>query len=123
LNLQIQSNPRAFPDQTLERDLSYFDYSNYDPSARIEAWDALDSMDSSSIPRRPHKSPAHTVKDQWVATNSLQPPKDLSSEGAAYYTSHLAFVNDSHSPFPQNRGTARCSLDAAIPASYAFAPP
>jgi hypothetical protein len=41
------------PEQTLERDLSYFDYSNYDPSARIEAWDALDSMDLNIHPKAP----------------------------------------------------------------------
>ena len=55
-------------------------------------------MDVLSTPRRPHKSPAHTVKDLLLRCadlidSSLPRPPNVSSEGAAYYTTFFESVN------------------------------
>jgi hypothetical protein len=77
---------------------SCFDYSNLIDLTRSRLEDALDSMDVLSTPRRPHKSPAHTVKDLLLRCadlidSSLPRPPNVSSEGAAYYTTIFESVN------------------------------
>src|SRR4029079_14084382 len=71
--LQLNLLPgTCVPDITLESDLSYFDYANYDSTIplRIKVsrlGTLLIRWTLRSIPRRPHKSPAHTVKEPFRA--------------------------------------------------------
>ena len=50
-------------------------------------------MDVLSTPRRPHKSPAHTVKDRILAQRFRFRVPNISSERAAYYTTIFETVN------------------------------
>jgi len=50
-------------------------------------------MDVLSTPRRPHKSPAHTVKDRIFAQRFRFRVPNISSERAAYYTTIFVSVN------------------------------
>ncbi len=50
-------------------------------------------MDVLSTPRRPHKSPAHTVKDRILAKRFRFRVPNISSERAAYYTTIFETVN------------------------------
>ena len=50
-------------------------------------------MDVLSTPRRPHKSPAHTVKDRILAQRFRFRVPNISSERAAYYTTIFVSVN------------------------------
>jgi len=70
--LNFQTGRPKSSSQTLESDLSYFDYSNYDSTIplRIKVsrlGTLLIRWTLRSIPRRPHKSPAHTVKEPFRA--------------------------------------------------------
>ncbi|MDY0021293.1 hypothetical protein, partial [Arenimonas caeni] len=54
----------------------------------------LQDMDSSIPCRRPHKFPAHTVKDlQTEGRSDLLPVPGVSPEGAAHYTAVSEDVN------------------------------
>src|SRR5579883_3270950 len=74
-------------------------------------------MDVLSTPRRPHKSPAHTVKDRILAKLFLlSRPADISSEGAAYYTTFFETVNTFLKIFSKGfRGSGPSILPAAAP--------
>ena len=50
-------------------------------------------MDVLFTPRRPHKSPAHTVKDRILAQRFRFRVPNISSERAAYYTTIFVSVN------------------------------
>jgi hypothetical protein len=57
-------------------------------------------MDNATA-RRPHKSPAHTVKDHGSRPQRLPltPPPSIPPEGAAHHTAVFVVVNTSSLPF------------------------
>ena len=59
----------------------------------------LQEMDSSIPSRRPHKFPAHTVKDHQTRRPSGLPSQGVSLKGAAHYTRVSKDVNIFSTPF------------------------
>ncbi|WP_229668567.1 hypothetical protein, partial [Arenimonas soli] len=59
----------------------------------------LQEMDSSIPSRRPHKFPAHTVKDPQTRRPSGPPSQGISLKGAAHYTRVSKDVNIFSTPF------------------------
>jgi hypothetical protein len=61
----------------------------FELTLRLDACIYLDSFPSNA--RRPHKSPAHTVKDQSLATDFSIRPQDLSSRVSRPFYISLRF--------------------------------
>lgn len=67
--------------------------------------------------RRPHKFPAHTVKDRWwEPAGPSFPPRDVSSKGAAHYRAFSMSVNTPFTGFlmpsrnqPRSSNAPRCA--------------
>src|SRR6185369_702127 len=85
--------------KTLERDLSYFDYSNYDSKIRLRT--QVSRLGTLLIrwtcihPKAPTQvTCAHCQKDPIRTRLNIRLPTSVSPEGAAYYTSRSGFVND-----------------------------
>src|SRR6185369_13138309 len=85
--------------KTLERDLSYFDYSNYDSKIRLRT--QVSRLGTLLIrwtcihPKAPTQvTCAHCQRSQIRTGLNIRLPTSVSPEGAAYYTSRSRFVND-----------------------------
>src|SRR5690349_21280212 len=78
-------------------------------------------MDYSSIPRRPHKSPAHTVKDQIPVKSTSDGPRAFRSREP-----HIIHPLPKRSTFTQTKllqtsAHQRCLLSSARPTTHVIA--